>query len=308
MRQILITHTDMDGAGCEVVFRTFNRGNDIQVFSTDYDGVDSIIRYILSTFQPDSCTITMADISPDDRDGLTELVDRGYRVEFYDHHPTSEWVGEIIPNAVMLPDGPESGASLLYRELERRHALRNRRLAEFVDTVRSWDTWEWVSTQRVQAKNLSVLFYMLGYDNFVEIYTDRFIGNQDVPLIPQEHMMFVKARMDSSQRLIDRTTPETVITRRIFGYTAAILFAGSGFSFSDGAYQFLTRYPDYDIMINVDLGRGTLSYRTIRDYIHLGELASRLGGGGHDRSAGSPIPKEAISRILDEVLPGLKPQ
>lgn len=55
----------------------------------------------------------------------------------------------------------------------------------------------------------------------------------------------------------------------------------------------------------IDVESCTVSYRTTRDDIHLGQDVAKLfGGGGHPKAAGSPFDKaillEAVRKIFKE--------
>jgi nanoRNase/pAp phosphatase (c-di-AMP/oligoRNAs hydrolase) len=53
------------------------------------------------------------------------------------------------------------------------------------------------------------------------------------------------------------------------------------------------RHPEIDFVAMINMGKCSISYRTIRDDINLGmEIAKKFGGGGHPKAAGSGFPTE----------------
>ena len=62
------------------------------------------------------------------------------------------------------------------------------------------------------------------------------------------------------------------------------------------------RNPDLDFIAMI-AGLSTVSYRTVKRDIDLGnEVAIYYGGGGHPQSAGSQIPYELRKQILDSII------
>ena len=64
-------------------------------------------------------------------------------------------------------------------------------------------------------------------------------------------------------------------------------------------------HPEIDFVAMIDVESCTVSYRTTRDDIHLGQDVAKLfGGGGHPKAAGSPFDKaillEAVRKIFKE--------
>ena len=52
----------------------------------------------------------------------------------------------------------------------------------------------------------------------------------------------------------------------------------------------------------IDMGSHTVSYRSIKDDINLGkDIASKFGGGGHPKSAGSIFSKDIVMNIVEKI-------
>ena len=316
---ILFTHVDLDGAGCDIIFQLYclALGTQYRVFSLGNNEIDDVVMEVIDDPEikyGSEIKFYFADISPSWL-VLEEMVARNLNIHLYDHHLTSEWCMELLRNRGKVDlSGKESGTSLLYQHLVSecgfvgRDALSSEIIVKFVDTVRAWDVWEWVQTNNLISKYLVNLFFILGYERFVRLYLDRFLteGSSNQPLILPEHQYFIDARLESQQENIDLMTPNKVISQKIFGYEAAVIFTGVGFPFSDGSYQFLRRHPQFDIMVNINLARKTISYRTIKEGIDLGTLAATVGGGGHLKASGSPISDDQQSSILEVLMKDLK--
>jgi nanoRNase/pAp phosphatase (c-di-AMP/oligoRNAs hydrolase) len=59
--------------------------------------------------------------------------------------------------------------------------------------------------------------------------------------------------------------------------------------------------PDIDFVIMVEMGTKKISLRTVRDDIHLGELAKEIGGGGHPKAAGAQFDEQKIIDFLGDL-------
>ena len=46
-------------------------------------------------------------------------------------------------------------------------------------------------------------------------------------------------------------------------------------------------HPEIDMVMMIDMGHMSVSYRTVKDDVNVGEIAIALGGGGHPKAAGS---------------------
>lgn len=311
MKYILFTHNDMDGAGCEISFRIHLRHHrdKLAIHSSIEDLPAKVSRELEDpAHSPDKVEIFFSDITPPPEQ-LAELVNRGYRIRRFDHHPTAARNEGLVADQ-FDESGVECGTSLIDRyladwEVTRDHHPASPRYDEFVGTIRAWDTWAWAKTNDLRAKYLTNLFWLLGIDRFIDLYVERWSkakAKDDRPVILPEHMMFVEAKLENSAKVIDDTTPAKVITCRFNGYQVAVTFAGNGFSVSDGSYAFLSRYPDYDLMMNVNLGTRKVSIRTIRNDIDVGQLCTAYGGGGHQKAAGFPIRYETMTALIEACL------
>ena len=310
MRKILITHGDLDGAGCEIIFRLYfpNKSN-VAVIHGYQEEINLKVRQILDNkyITPTDTELYIADICPD-RPLLEEMNSRGFTIHLLDHHQTNAWAKEVVKTAVVSDMTSDSGASLLkdYLSLichESSAKVATQEVLTFINAVRSWDTWDWKRDNYFAPKQLCSLFFMLGYDRFVNHYIERFTDPEwkDAPLLLPEHLFFIDAKIESEQKSIDELTLDKAIQRKIKGYQCAI-FLGI-FNISEASYQFLKKYSEIDVLININLNYRTISYRTLKDDIDVATIfAEPMGGGGHSRAAGSQITMDVTSDVIDDVL------
>lgn len=324
LKSILFTHDDLDGAGSRVVYELAHaketKGVDYDVVNCTNAGIDNEVMETLRNENIDKNTeIIFADITAG-RETLEYIINNFSMPKIFDHHRTNFFVTWIVPEAVIVPENElgvmQSGTSLLYqhycKELDKFPTINSkgseRFLSDFVDTVRSYDTYEWKETNNLAARKLQVLFILLGMNRFCDQYIDRISSDTYIDkfnIIHIEDLKFVDAKLENEQNIIDSITPDDVYTINVGGRNAAFALGSFGVSVSELAHQFLNKYPDkFDMFISFNLWRGgEFSIRTIRDDIDVGsDIAAPLGGGGHPQAAGVPLPEYLREEMINKFI------
>lgn len=331
LKAVLYTHNDLDGAGCTVMFElAFRHLEEAVEWRTLICSAESIDEKVLRSwsahhFEKDTL-ICFADIVPS-RPVLENLIANGYRnIKIWDHHITAKWINELLPSEeIVIEKGGQlqCGTSLMYkffsdlaeRELENpigfnfsldHNSLENLiLLSEFVDLVRSYDTFEWKVSNNTDAKKLNILFQMLGTKIFSRKYVKRLIGLDESKSIfsPTENE-FITARIINENDAINNYDISRLYYMDIKGLKTAIKFTGGdGIPMSDFAYNLLEKNKNLDMFIGINLGAGTISFRTAREDLNVATfMAEPLNGGGHAKAAGTVIPLDLRNLIKNQVI------
>lgn len=342
LHTILFDHDDLDAAGVAICFSLAHQHmqNETQIIFCSNDNKDQKVQEALNQgiIGPDTI-ILFGDICPT-RPMLERLVKQFNRVHVIDHHRTNMYAMEVIPTATVIPEingKMESGTSLMFRYFmqlaqEMPDDERGRYFSgnpdpffmELVDTIRSYDTYEWKSTNNVLAKRLQTLYGVLGMERFCEKYIKRIINRQNVrhedtgELIEYSDAPFIDARIDQEQRSIDSIGLDNVNVMEIHGYQCAVRFSTGGMNISELSHQFLSKYPEIDVFIGIDVGRGEFSFRTVRDDLDTGALfakpieavdkeGNKKTGGGHPKASGAPISEEVRLKIMELLVEVIDP-
>ena len=332
MKVIGFFHDDLDGAGCTTVFNVAHQhmGEDAKIVNCSNSNVDVKVTQEIWGQKPvdPDIMICFGDICPT-RTMLEKLATEFDNIWIWDHHKTNLFAKEVIENAKIVPEPVngklESGTSLMYqyyvslaksfshdkRGLYFNNPANHQLLKSFVDTVRSYDTYEWKETNNFLAKKLQTLYNLLGMDRFVRKYTARLTDLRDSNvLIEEQDLTFIDSKVEQEQRSIDAVSTDDVYVRDITkgnrGYKCALKLSTGGMNISELSYQFLSKHPEFDIFIGINLGSGDLQYRTIKDDIDTGAIFAKPGGGGgHPKASGSPIPEQlqdnVIAAIVDHI-------
>ena len=324
---ILFTHDDLDGVGCKVVYELahqhLKKGVDYDVVNCTNGNIDDqVMKYLNGGNINKDTEITFADIVAS-RENLEYIVNNFSVPKIFDHHRTNFFATWVVPDAVIVPENElgvmQSGTSLIYQhysalaescpndrrgDFTRKSKENQELLANFVDTIRSYDTYEWKTTNNIEAKKLQTLFTLLGVDIFSQCYIDRLINDKSYDLISKNDIKFVDAKINNEQRIIDSVTPDDVYQFELRGLKCAFSLGSFGVNISELSYQFLSKYTEFDVFIGFSMWRGgELSFRCIRDDLDLGkDFALPIGGGGHPKAAGAMIDETLREEIVQKLI------
>ncbi len=318
-------HDDLDGAGVTLLYRLAHMdeefGKDYAFVNVGNNEVDQAINDAIGAgvVGPDT-KVLFADISPR-REVLEYLQKCGYDIMIVDHHRTNFFATQIYPDAIIVPQNElgvlQSGTSLLYQWYSQRNmepdvhltfldpeVVNQRLLAQWVDCVRAYDIYEWKEKGDMVPKYMQTLFFLLGMDRYIDKYIKKLTNLDDDKLIDDTDMEFIQARLENEQAIIESFTPDDVYQFLVRGKKAAFIMDRRGANISELANQFLTKYPEFDIMVGFSLVRnGEFSFRTVRDDIDLGaDFANPIGGGGHPKAAGAPLSDHMLDRFINHLI------
>lgn len=328
MKIKLFTHTDLDGIGCVVLaYLAFGREN-VDVEYCNYDDVNEKIEVFVEKTDVfnnyDKVFITDISVSESVANTIDILDKTSKRVLLLDHHDTAIWLNAYDWGHVLVETPvthvKTSGTELFFDYLRvNKHldkfqdtrAFTN--IINFVDIVCCYDTWQWkeFGEEGIICKQVNDLFYIYGRDKFIrwikrQIHT--FINPKDV-CSSWENKQFPefssddKALLEQKQRDIDQYIEEKnkqiVVSTDSFGRLYGIVFAER--YISELGNRLCELHPELAYIAMIDICKGKVSYRTVREDIDLGgEIAHSFGGGGHAKAAGSTFDREAVMEIVTD--------
>lgn len=203
LKDVLFTHTDLDGAGCAVLFEFYFK--EILKYSEDdyriihisnaineeipafIDGkTDSEnLQYLadLRGMVNRDTNITFTDICCNE-ENLKKIMDICETIYVYDHHRTNLWVNELGDNrpfgivkvSTDTQDGQrvESGTSIVYEAMLEWLDSTNTSFDEFINLIRIYDTFQQEEPQWKKAEMLNKIFIQIGMENFRKKYLEYF--------------------------------------------------------------------------------------------------------------------------------------
>jgi oligoribonuclease NrnB/cAMP/cGMP phosphodiesterase (DHH superfamily) len=288
----LFTHTDLDGVGCAILGK-LAFGDNIDIEYVDYNNVDVIVANFFNSKEFDTYnTIYITDISVGKE--TAEIIDSKdfTNIRLLDHHKTALWLNDYIWALVVEEDSrlseKTSGTAIFYDELLYFSKIKSSdSINAFVDTVRKYDTWLWKEKYNDDAPKLwNDLFYILGRDRFVEKLTTQVKHNKFE--FDSVDKLLLELEQEKIREYVN-VKNKNIIEREVSGCKAGIVF-GEQYQ-SELGNRLAELNPDLDFIMIVSTDK-SISYRTIKEDIDLGQVAKRYGGGGHPKAAGSPITEE----------------
>ena len=320
----LFTHgADLDGVGCAVLAYLAFGGENVDVEYCGYKNVDGKVREFYLCGNPENYgEIYITDISVDEEvaAAIDSLVTAGQKWRLFDHHATAlglnkyDWC-EVRVNDT-LSNRKTSGTSIFFKYLVDHEYFvefepeRIINLITFVKIVRDYDTWRWkeLGKEGLVCKQINDLLDIYGREDFIDYIIDS-ICSDSRELFP--HIFgTVQALLDQKQKDIDIYVAEKEKQLRVatdqFGKTFGWVFAER--YFSELGNRLCELHPEIEYVAMIDISKGVVSFRSVKEDIDLGgEIAHSLGGGGHKKAAGSRFNAGEIGKFVSWNVLNVKP-
>ena len=337
---ILFTHDDLDGAGCSIMYELAHlgetKGHDFEIINCSNTNVTEKVKAGMQTMSHDD-VVWIADICCD-QPTLEELYRFvGGNVYVFDHHPTNMYARDVIgdDNTYIQPVDEDGvimcGTSIMYGYLVGERGVieienpewfkentgkfkhfsinvdNSQLMAQFVQDVQDYDTYVFKQNGNTEAKELQVLFSLLGMDRFCALYVDRLKNlTKYTTVIDDLSASFVAARIANEQNVIDSYTIDDIIQFEWNGRKCGLVYNMFA-NFSEFGNQFLSKHPELDVMVMASFGKDPVfQFRSIKDDIDLGaDFAKPIGGGGHPKAAGAPFTETLKESITASIIGAL---
>ncbi len=260
LQRLLITHTDLDGVGCAVVWTAIT-GAPYRL--VDNGDVDEAVAIGLA--EADELVLADHSITEPCVPLVEAHIARGGRFAMLDHHKSALPL-RVHPWATI--DQDRSGTGLLFDYLGRPERLR-----EFADLVEDHDLWRHTDPRSSQ---LAGLLGMVGEERFLA----RFVADPRVTFSDGELLLMeVEARREADY--IARRLEEAEVIE-IQGARWAMVFAEEYRStLADALFD---RFGvDATAIVNANSAKVTVSMRGRNLDVSL--IGEANGGGGHARAA-----------------------
>lgn len=300
MKAILVSHVDHDGLAPGLLAEFFKLSFD-KIVHWDY-GFELIPEStaLLESFD----SIVMTDLSCSE-EYYNKLISMGKTVEIYDHHDSSSWIKDK-PNCVH--DQTRSGTKIFFEEYLCKRVSRLRPIvAEYVELVHTYDTWQKNSPLWPEALNLQrVLFkYALwgipdprtSFDRFFTA-TQRKLQMQDYWSWNSTELRYIQEAKAREEEVYRSAVKQLSFRHDSKGKTFAVFSAGGKISFVADRLLREDNIPvDYLIIVQTYKGiSGKLSGRSLDERFDCTTLAPL---NGHKGAAGGTIEKTDAEQFLE---------
>ncbi len=281
-KPILFTHSDLDGAGCAIFFKSVF-GKSAQVVFCHVSNVDARIREYLATqdLSKPRRFIFMADISPGPElaERLAQYDREGPGAMLLDHHVTASGLNRY-PWAYVDPGA--CGALHMYRTLACAPAYW-----ELADLIDDYDRW---LGKDKRSGDLSQLCTLLGQSRFVR----RFLTDPAVAFSANEELL-ITLENESRERLLNKVARNLTTIQLEGGGKLAVGYCDR--YVSEISHTLIERFA-LDAIALIDTTSAKVSLRSAGE-LDIGSVAAALGGGGHHNAAGF------ANAVLESALKGV---
>lgn len=299
----LFTHIDLDGVGCAVLAKLAFK-DEVDIEYCNYDEInEKVLEYINQN--DNKIPIYITDISV--KEELAKLLDKRGNVQLLDHHPTALELNKYSWCRVMVEDLSglkTSGTKMFYHWLGMNECFsdeleNNKLLNRFAELVRDYDTWRWteLGNEGIICKQVNDLLNLYGREKFISWCVSKICCSDSFNLDDTDKLL-----LDIKQKEIDDYVEEKdkqLFTSPMCGWIAGFVFADK--YFSELGNRLCKMHPEIDFVAMIDMD-GTVSYRTIREDLDLGQrVAKQFGGGGHPKAAGSQFSKEVMLKTVEHI-------
>ena len=296
----LLSHNDLDGVGCGILAK-LAFGKQVKVRYNSIASLNREVEWFLENDDKNTfLLITDLSVNEENERKLNDFYQTNGRVQLLDHHKTALHFNEYEWGHVVVEDEEAkltSATSLFYEYLVSNHLLKkSEAIAEFVELVRQYDTWEWEKNENAHAQRLNALFYLITIEEFEDKMLNRLMTDEHFSFDEFENKI-LDMEEDKIERYIRRKRRELIQTQ-VGNYLAGIVYAES--YHSELGNELGKEYPHLDYIAILNIGGKRLGFRTIHDHVDVSEVAGTFGGGGHAKASGSSLTNEAYKQFVSD--------
>ncbi|MFA5604057.1 MAG: hypothetical protein WDA12_04355 [Bacilli bacterium] len=221
------------------------------------------------------------------------------KIVHFDHHSSEVSNNDYsFINVVTTKDGISTcGTSLFYDYLKSIYnipLLDKDYTQEFVELVRSYDTYDWKKEKNIAARDLTTLFTVIGHEEFIDKYYHEIVINE-------KHFNFTKNDrflIDTKDKEVENyinLCDEKLIRMSLHGYDVGVSIS-ENYRSEVGNYLSEKYKDELKFILIINFMRNSFSLRTVRNDIDLGEFAKKITSlaGGQKKAAGMPINSETM--------------
>ena len=210
---ILITHDDLDGAGCEIVFNRYFKDYKTKVYHCNVVECGNTIQDVYDNHRDLSGSLIIADITPKEQKDIDILEKLNMNVYILDHHETAEQrFKELnIPPLVhcKFMCNKECGTKMLYKFL----FINDK--DEFVDIIDDYDRFILKYPKSVE---MNKLFSLLGMDEFTKRGMRSKISDKELTMLETVKMIdkkYIKEKLENIKYIKDTENNRGVLTLKL---------------------------------------------------------------------------------------------
>lgn len=296
-----ISHDDLDGVGSAIMVDRMVGHVDHKVMFCGHMSVDKEAEKFASRMKDDDMLL-FTDIAPSET-VVKSLIDKNVNFYIMDHHRTNLYLKkyEGVSTIYIKTCATVIASNTLPKTNKFKYTLSDHE-KDFVQSVNAWDMWETSSKYRPRGEKLNTLFSFFGIKKFYKMFTENVNTDYKDPFCVKliEHLeesknKYIKDTVDNQIKNIVRidnhgNTYKTILATQYI---------------SDIGNEALHR-PECEGVSYVAVvcpHNNSVSLRS--STVDVGELAKKMGGGGHAAASGFHRDlKKVVNNYVHQILSG----
>ena len=294
---VLVTHTDLDGAGCAVLFKKYFSDFpvliNLVIFYENYDTVDARIVEVMRELTP--ATLFITDITPQmqsTKDLLQEYA-QSHHVRILDHHPAKD--DSLTRYPWVTIDQSACGTMLTWKELYhmfKEEDEESKSLRLFAEIVDDYD-------RGINALTASSEFNLMKSFLGTEAFVDRCMCTSTPGELRRSESETIYSYKKFVQRHIEEDVKRAEI-QTLQGKKVAVMYSTQ--SPTEISWYLKEQKWDVDFLVVINMSIKAVSLRTIAGGTNLTEISRLFHGGGHPKAAGFTRPPRVFDDVTNLIL------
>lgn len=289
------THNDLDGVGCYIVLKAcLHEKVKVNGFFCSYKNINSKVKEFIENKEYEKYVkVIISDISVNAE--VAEMINSLKPNNFilFDHHQTALELNKYTWCNVSEEENKikQSGTSIVYDYIKN----KNINIDNFVELVRSYDTWDWEKTGNIKAKDLNNIFQILGMFDFANFYSKSIIEKNKFE-IDELHKKMLYYKKKEIELYIKRKQKDIKIL--IDNKNNKFAFCAADYNISELANNILDEYKDIKYCL-IFYGSG-FSMRS-KGNIDISKICKLNNGGGHKNAGAFNIDYDWYKELLSNI-------
>lgn len=288
-KTLIISHlADVDGMGSIILGKLAFKEFDYLLIHINEE--KEILKYLSKIYT----NIYICDI-PLEKEIADKINSLNLNIHHFDHHGTNTYANKYSFSNVMVNFNNHltCGTELFYNYLVTNNLLNKSSIIdEFVELVREYDTWDFKIETKENAHNLTILFEIMGYQDFIN-HIETLLTLDKFALTNADNEM-IKYRNQEIKDLITSINAN-LIRIKYNNYSSALIFSNKYQSDIGNEICLLNKDLDFVFILDINLRKASL--RSLDMDVSL--IAQKYGGGGHPHASGFYLNDDNMKEILN---------
>lgn len=297
----VFTHIDLDGIGSGLLLHSLYPNANVDITEMNYHEIPEVMRKFHDSKSYEKYDfIYMTDLSiPEANLDIVEELDKlyGHKFQLLDHHASAKWQNKYKWSEVIDEKNGKktSGTSLVMDYARSKGLVKNvepsllKRMFEFADLVRSYDTWEWTQTGHTEANEWNTIFFKTPRTEF----KNRMLNtNYDLTFTEEDREIIIKdtEELNDAIKSVMKQLVEVPVTYNNDEYRFGV--AVEERKVSEVGNKVSELRPDLFGIVLLNKKLEKASFRTVNN-VRMDSLVKDLfGGGGHPKACGAMLTNE----------------